>query len=113
LKYNIDRVREEFKKEGYILLSKEYKSVKHKLHYISPSGYRGSITFGKWLSGQRHIKENKRYYDIEKVRVTVKKDGFSLISKTYNGSKQKIYYKCDRCGTVNSVVWNQWRLKEK
>ena len=46
-------VKQEFEKKGYNLLTKEYRNAHQKLDYICPSGHGGSISWHKWLFGQR------------------------------------------------------------
>ena len=49
----IEDVRISFEKEGYTLLSTEYKNVNTKLDYICPKGHIHKITWGSWQSGSR------------------------------------------------------------
>jgi len=112
LKYSIEYVRKLFEKENYTLLSEDYVNTKSKLEYISPKGYKGSISLDKWLLGRRHPKENNRYYNINIISNILKSQGYTLLNSEYNGSKSKIYYRCDTCGTKNSVTWNQWNYKK-
>ena len=57
LKYNIDDIRKEFKKEGYTLLTGVYKNVFAKLNYICNRGHISSVIWHNWkISGARCIK---------------------------------------------------------
>jgi hypothetical protein len=53
IKYRIEFIKKQFEKEGYMLLSKEYKNNRHKLDYICPDGHSGSIVWGNWCRGSR------------------------------------------------------------
>lgn len=71
-KKNIEFIRAEFVKEGYILLTKVYKNAHQKLEYICPRGHRHSISWSNWNS------KNKRrcpecFNNISKWEKTVKK----------------------------------------
>lgn len=46
-------IKEKFKKEGYILLSKFYKNNKTKLEYLCPKGHNHSIRWHDWKKGYR------------------------------------------------------------
>jgi hypothetical protein len=46
-------VKEQFEKEGYTLVSKEYKGNKKKLEFICPNGHLNKIRFDNWISGVR------------------------------------------------------------
>jgi len=46
-------IKEQFEKEGYILLSKEYKNYSQKLKYICPKGHKGTIRWGDFRKGHR------------------------------------------------------------
>ena len=52
-KLNIEFIRAEFAKEGYILLTKIYKNAHQKLKYICPKGHHHSITWNKWNSKRK------------------------------------------------------------
>jgi len=112
MKYNLEYIKNQFEKENYTLLSNTYKNTKSKLKYKSPSGIIGYIAFDKWLRGQRHPKENDRYYNLDKISKILFDSGFTLLDTEYQGSKSKIFYKCNLCDTYNSVVWSQWFFKK-
>lgn len=52
-KYKIEFIKNKFKKEGYKLLTKEYKNNKQKLNYICPKGHKNNIRWNAWQNGQR------------------------------------------------------------
>jgi hypothetical protein len=50
IKLNIEFIRAEFAKEGYILLTTVYENAHQKLEYICPRGHRHSISWANWNS---------------------------------------------------------------
>ena len=52
-KLTIGFVREQFEKEGYILLSNMYINSKTRLEYICPKEHKGSISWNNWQHGHR------------------------------------------------------------
>jgi hypothetical protein len=54
---SIDFVREEFKKEGFQLLTTEYVNNRQRLEYICPSGHEGNISWNQWQHGIRCRKD--------------------------------------------------------
>jgi hypothetical protein len=49
----IDFIKFEFEKEGYQLLTVEYKNNRQKLNYICPNGHQHSIIWNSWQQGKR------------------------------------------------------------
>jgi len=54
-KFSTKKVRESFEKEGYILLTKEYKNANQKLKFRCISDHEHETTWGRWNSGVRCI----------------------------------------------------------
>ena len=52
---DIEFMKQKFEKEGYKLLSKEYKYTQ-KLKYVCPKGHKGDITWNSWRQGSRCAK---------------------------------------------------------
>jgi hypothetical protein len=52
-KLTIEYIKEQFEKEGYRLLSKEYINDKQKLDYVCPKGYKDIVSWHSWQSGHR------------------------------------------------------------
>ena len=52
-KLDIKFIREQLAKEGYQLLSTEYKNNQQKLEYICPKGHQGSISYRSFQQGHR------------------------------------------------------------
>ena len=53
VKYSLDFIRSEFEKEGYQLLTTEYKGNKQKLDYICSNGHKHSINWNDWQQDKR------------------------------------------------------------
>ncbi len=49
----IGEIKPKFEKEGYILLSKEYRGANYKLEYICSKGHKGSISWSSFQQGKR------------------------------------------------------------
>jgi len=109
VKKTIEEVREFFEKEGYILLSKEYKNAHQKLNYICPNNHKHSISWHMFEQGRRCpycAKCAKK--TIEEVREAFEKEGYILLTKKYKNAHQKLTYRCPR-NHLNSITWNDWK----
>ena len=49
-KLTLEYVKSEFAKEGYRVLSRQYKNSRSKIDYVCPNGHRHSIRWGHWNS---------------------------------------------------------------
>ena len=113
-KLTYEFVKDQFEKEGYTLLSKEYKSAKVKLKYICPIGHEGTICWGNWQSGGRcricaiNGRSVNRLLSYTDVKVGFEKEGYSLLSKEYKGAKHKLEYVCPN-GHRHSITWSDWK----
>ena len=108
-KLNIDFIRSEFKKEGYQLLTTEYKNAFQKLDYICPNGHRHSIKWNAWQQGIRcSYCSGKAKLTICLVRSEFKKEGYKLLTTEYKNAFQKLDYICSE-GHQHSIRWNDWR----
>jgi hypothetical protein len=107
-KITIELVKEEFEKEGYTVLSNKYKNNKNPLEYICPKGHYGKIRYDSWLFGQRcgQCSNNKRL-DISFIRNQFLKEGYILISTTYQNTLQKLEYICPK-EHKNSMSYANW-----
>jgi len=101
-------VRKEFEKRGYTLLSKEYKSNK-KLKYICPVGHEHEIRWDHFNSGHGCPYCNGRpVIKIEDVKVSFEAEGYTLLSKKYINSNEKLEYICPQ-GHKHSMSWRFWK----
>lgn len=114
-KLTIEFVREEFRKEDYILLSNEYINSKMKLDYICSSfeKHHHSITWSDWKSGYRcpycagGVKQT-----IEFICIEFAKENYILLSTVYVNNKTKLDYICPQ-GHYHGITWNDWNSKKK
>ena len=108
-KLTIEFIRESFKKEGYVLLTKKYINGKQKLEFICPNGHKHHITWNNWNQGQRcfycfgNVKPT-----IEFIRDEFLKEWYILLTKIYVNCKQKLEYICPN-GHRHSITWSDWQ----
>jgi len=101
-------VKEQFEKEGYELLSKEYANAHNKLEYICPEGHRGSISWGNWQQRRRCLYcAGKIKKTIEFIRSEFAKEGYVLLTTEYINCDQKLEYICPNGHNSNSR-WHDW-----
>jgi hypothetical protein len=114
VKLNIEFVKKEFKKEGYVLLTVEYKDSKQKLNYVCPKGHKHSISWSKWKFGRRcprcsAIRIGKKLrLGIDFIRKEFKKEGYILLTTEYENSNQKLDYICPK-GHKHNISWGSWQ----
>ena len=53
VKLSLDFIKSEFEKEGYTLLTTEYKNCSQNLEYICPFGHNRTINWSNWKGGNR------------------------------------------------------------
>jgi len=96
-RFTYEFVKKEFEKEGYILLTKEYKNNRQELRYICPIGHFGKIRFYKWRIGHRCSKCGGTHkYTIEDVKKYVKRVtlNYECLSNEYINNYTKLKIKC-------------------
>lgn len=109
VKLTIEFVRSEFKKEGYILLTKTYINAFGKLEYICPKGHIGITFWNNWQQKRRCLVcAGKKKLTLECVKNMFEKEGYILISTKYINSKSKLDYICSK-GHVGSINLSDWR----
>jgi len=109
LRLNLGFIKNEFEKENYKLLTKNYINSSQKLKYICPKGHKHSITWGRWQSGCRcAICAKNIKHTIEFVRLEFKKENYVLMTNKYINQKTKLYYICPK-GHEHSITWTDWR----
>ena len=109
-KLTYEFVKESFEKEGYTLLSTEYKNKYTKLEYICPNGHKHSIDWSHWK-----FREQRCPYCTGSVKLTYhqvkesfEKEGYTLLSTEYKGNKAKLEYICSN-NHKHSITWNDWQ----
>ena len=107
-------VKEQFEKEGYELLSKEYVNAKTKLEYRCPKGHRHNIKFSDWRQNRRCpicSREKgvaKRRVPLEFIKASFKEEGYILLSTEYKNCDYKLDYICPE-GHKHSISWHNWK----
>ena len=103
-----EQIKQAFEDEGYTLLSTEYKNYAQKLKYICPNGHRGSIRYSSFRKGHRcsvcAVEKSKLPYD--KVKDLFVREGYTLLSDVYTGSKDRLEYICPE-GHRGSISYNR------
>ena len=108
-KLEIDFIKSEFEKEGYQLLTTEYKNSRQKLDYICPNGHRYSISWGNWSQDKRCLYcSGKVKLTIDFIKSEFEKEGYQLLTTDYKNNRQKLNYICPN-GHKHSIKWNDWR----
>ena len=98
-------VKEQFEKEGYTLLSKEYKNSRQKLEYVCPKGHTGTICWGDFQQGKRCAEcSGRKRKTIEYIREQFEKEGYKLLTKEYKNCNQKLEYICPK-GHRGTTCW--------
>lgn len=109
VKPSIEFVKSEFKKEGYILLSTDYRNAHQKLNYVCSNNHEHKITWKLWRRGARCAYCSKRVkYRLDDIRKTFEADGYTLLTNVYKDVFAKLKYVCDK-GHVGYVTWHNWK----
>jgi hypothetical protein len=103
-------IKNSFEKEGYTLLTKEYKNSNSLLTYVCPDGHE---TTSKWLNWNRGSRCRRCFADrtmipFEQVKASFDKEGYTLVSTIYKGSGYKLEVVCP-IGHSYSVSYSNWR----
>lgn len=108
IKKDFNEIKQQFQKENYTLLSKEYINSKTKLKYICSKGHKHYITWGDWKAGCRclHCSGNNKK-SLNEVKSEFEKENYKLLSMVYKDNKTKLNYSCSY-GHEHSITWNDW-----
>lgn len=106
--HTIKFVREQFLVNGLELISTVYKSNKQLLNYkCKKCGYVGTKRYNDLQQGYGCPKcANNIKYNIEFVRMTFLERNMELITKNYINNRQRLSYKCLKCGYVGKKVFD-------
>jgi uncharacterized CHY-type Zn-finger protein len=108
-KLTIEYIKEQFEKEGYVLLLNKYVSSEQKLCYICKNGHKHSISWNNWKSGRRcPYCAHRSKLTIEFIVVEFAKEGYKLLSTKYKNNKQKLEYICKN-GHKHGISWHSWQ----
>jgi hypothetical protein len=94
--YNSETVKKLLAKEGYVLVTPEYKNMHQQLETICSEGHNYTTTLTNFLgNGCRCFTcTGIKRYTIEDIREILKKEGYVLISEIYKNAKQKLEVVC-------------------
>ena len=109
-KYTIEEVREEFKKVGYELLSKEYVDCKTKLQYKCSNGHIRDIPFDCFKNGKHRCAacQKTEKHTIEYVKKCFEECEYTLLETEYKNNNQKLNYICNN-GHTTSIRFNDFQ----
>lgn len=95
---SIEMIRENFEKEGHILLSDVYITNKAKLDYVCPFGHKNSITWADWNCGGYRCPDcaNNKRLDIERVISDFNIENYTFVSGIYTNNTSVLIVKCPK-----------------
>ena len=105
-----EKVKQSFTKEGYILLSKDYKNSRQYLEYKCSNGHQHKITFDGWKRGIRcpFCAYDRKRLTYDFVKESFVKEGYILLNKTYKNNRLYLYFICPN-GHKNKIKWGYWK----
>jgi hypothetical protein len=94
-KLSYNNVKDYIEKEGYQLLSKEYKNNSTKLVLKCPIGHEYNVSFNNFKNGNRcpYCAGNKKL-SYNNVKKYIEKEGYQLLSDIYKNNNTKLVLKC-------------------
>ena len=112
-KPNIEFIKNEFKKEGYKLLTKKYKNNAQKLNYVCPNGHEHSISWSNWRKNARcPYCAGNSLPTIEFIKKEFMKEGYTFLTTIYKNSHQKLDYICSSRHKHN-ISWSNWQKGQR
>ena len=97
---SIEFIKNEFKNEGYTLLTDVYKNNKTKLDYVCSKGHKYTVSWNKWKHGRRcpycNPKGRVRHRNISDIKKMMFDEGYTLLSTKYVDLSTKLDYMCDK-----------------
>ena len=95
-KHTYEYIKEQFAREGYQLISKEYVNNHQYLDVICPQGHNWKLKYSWWLDGNRCLKcSGKEKHTYEYVKQYIESENYKLLSNEYNGVFNKLKIQCD------------------
>lgn len=102
-------IKEQFKKEGYTLLSKNYKNCNTKLKVRCDKGHEYEVRYSNFKYGVRcPICNGNKKLTYTFIKEQLKKEGYTLLSKKYKNANTKLKIRCDK-GHEYEVIWNNFK----
>lgn len=108
IKPTIEFIKNQFRKEGYKLLTGDYINCSQKLDYICTDGHKHSISWDSWKQGHRcpYCCGNSKL-TIDFIRSQFKQDGYILLTTEYINNKHKLEYICPN-NHKHNISWHKW-----
>lgn len=106
-RYSIEEIRVLFEKEGYKLITSQYKNAHQKLEVICPNNHATSFTMNDFISQESRCKycAHNRPHSVESIRSFVEKEGYKLVSEIYN-PRDKIDLICPSGHLYKTTFYN-------
>lgn len=109
-RHSYEYVKDFVEKEGYFLVSKEYKNAFAKIELRCPKGHLWITTFGRFKNGGSRCPEcnggiRLKYGDVNSF---IEKEGYTLLSNVYNNTFDKIEVKCPK-GHIYRVAFGAFK----
>lgn len=118
IRHTYDFIKNQFHKEGYILLSNEYINAHKKLKVKCPKGHEFNITWNNFQRGRRCPYERyeraakKQKHSYEFIKKQVEKEGYVLLSKKYKNDRTKLNMVCDHNHKC-SISYNNFKRNRR
>jgi len=108
-KLTYEYVKEQFEKEGYKLLSKEYINNNIQLECTCPKGHKYKIAWKIWQQGKRcpYCAGNSKL-NIEKARAVFELEGYELLTNVYVNARTLMLYKCPK-GHIHTTTLDNFK----
>jgi len=98
-----------FEKNGYRLLTVDYKNNSTKLYYVCSNGHKHSIIWSNWCRGHRcPTCAGQTKPTIEEVEESFISEEYVLLSTEYNNSHSHLDYICSE-GHKHRMMWTNWQ----
>lgn len=106
-RYSLEYIKEEFSKEGYIILDKIYVNSKTKLNFKCNKGHFHSITWADFNNGYRcsYCSGNHKP-EFDYVKQTFENLGYLLLEDNYVNSQTKMKFWCQQGNHEHSISWS-------
>ena len=107
--YSLKNIQELFLKEGYSVLSKEYKNTNSIIKYTCPNGHEHTTTLRNWRKGRRcPYCSNKIKKTYKEISESFENEGYVLLADSYINCESKLLYRCPN-GHERITTWSVWR----
>jgi hypothetical protein len=107
---SLEYVKTFFESNGCVLLEEKYKSARQLLQYKCKCGRISRINFRNFRKGSRcRSCGNNEKYTIDFVRASIEKDGYTLLTDSYQQTTAKMPVRCP-VGHEYSTQWRNWQM---